>query len=142
MVDHHVTNASQGAIGVIDAGGKAEEGIEHYNVPATGTPTEPDAVQGKLAFETKSLACHSIGGGAKLGPDLLGVTKRRTDDWPAKWLKSPENMIANDPDAEALRAQFPVAMPNQNPTDKEITHYLHYFRWADENVQTHNVPKP
>src|SRR3546814_14012136 len=32
MVDHHFANASQGAIGVIDAGGKPEDGIEHHNV--------------------------------------------------------------------------------------------------------------
>ena len=31
----------------------------------------PDAA-GKLAFESKCLACHSIGGGKKLGPDLAG----------------------------------------------------------------------
>src|SRR3546814_9933319 len=48
MVDHHFANASQGAIGVIDAGGKPEDGIEHHNVPATATPTDPEAVQGKL----------------------------------------------------------------------------------------------
>src|SRR3546814_3116477 len=41
MVDHHFANASQGAIGVIDAGGKPEDGIEHHNVPATATPTDP-----------------------------------------------------------------------------------------------------
>src|SRR3546814_13143813 len=63
MVDHHFANASQGAIGVIDAGGKPEDGIEHHNVPATATPTDPEAVQGKLDFESKCLACHSIGGG-------------------------------------------------------------------------------
>src|SRR3546814_3096430 len=55
------------AIGVIDAGGKPEDGIEHHNVPATATPTDPEAVQGKLDFESKCLACHSIGGGPKLG---------------------------------------------------------------------------
>src|SRR3546814_13646909 len=53
MVDHHFANASQGAIGVIDAGGKPEDGIEHHNVPATATPTDPEAVQGKLDFESK-----------------------------------------------------------------------------------------
>src|SRR5665213_607112 len=43
MVDHHFANASQGAIGVIAAGSKPEEGIgdtEHHNIPATATPTD------------------------------------------------------------------------------------------------------
>src|SRR3546814_15382042 len=103
MVDHHFANASQGAIGVIDAGGKPEDGIEHHNVPATATPTDPEAVQGKLDFESKCLACHSIGGGPKLGPDLLGVTRERSDDWLTKWLKSPESMIASDQDRSEER---------------------------------------
>src|SRR3546814_4815389 len=59
MVDHHFANASQGAIGVIDAGGKPEDGIEHHNVPATATPTDPEAVQGKPDFESKRSEEHT-----------------------------------------------------------------------------------
>ena len=62
MVDHHFANASQGAIGLIDAGGKPEEkgDIEHHNIAATRTPDDPQAVKGKLDFESKCLACHSL----------------------------------------------------------------------------------
>jgi nitrite reductase (NO-forming) len=70
MVDHHFANASQGAIGLIKAGGKSEEGAadtEHHNIPATAAPTDLLAVRGKLSFESKCLACHSIAGGDKLG---------------------------------------------------------------------------
>ena len=42
-----------------------------HDVPATATPTDPVAVRGKLAFESKCLACHSVGGGDKLGPDVM-----------------------------------------------------------------------
>ena len=67
MVDHHFANASQGAIGLIEAGAKAEEAeLEHHNIAASATPTDPDAVQGKLNFESKCLACHSVGQGKKL----------------------------------------------------------------------------
>ncbi len=52
MVDHHFSNASQGAVGMIDAGIKAEKAdVEHHNMLASGTPTESGAVQGKLNFE-------------------------------------------------------------------------------------------
>src|SRR3546814_20852464 len=98
MVDHHFANASQGAIGVIDAGGKPEDGIEHHNVPATATPTDPEAVQGKIDFESKCLACRSIGGGPKLIQDLLGVTRDSSEDWLTTWLTSPESSIDRDPD--------------------------------------------
>src|SRR6185312_6483313 len=102
-------NASQGAIGLISAGGKPEEGAadtEHHNIPATAAPTDAVAVRGKLSFESKCLACHSIAGGDKLGPDLYQVTKRRDDGWLTRWLKSPEQMLASDADARSLLARY------------------------------------
>ena len=134
MVDHHFANASQGAIGLIDAGGKAEEQeLEHHNMPASATPTDPDAVMGKQAFESKCLACHSIGGGKKLGPDLAGVTKRRTDTWLKNWLAAPEKMLATDPEAKKMLKEYNnLPMPNQNLPEAEIRQYLKYFKWYDE----------
>ena len=140
MVDHHFANASQGAIGLIDAGGKAEEQeIEHHNLPATSTPTDPDAVAGKLAFESKCLACHTIGGGRKLGPDLAGVTKRRTESWLARWMKEPEKMLQTDPDAKKMLKEYNnLPMPNQNLPEAEIRQYLKYFKWYDEAPKSTN----
>ena len=135
MVDHHFANASQGAIGLIDAsGGKARESeMEHHNLPASATPTDFDAAKGKLAFESKCLACHSLGQGPKLGPDLAGVTQRRTADWLVKWLNSPEKMLASDDTAKAMLKQFNnIPMPNQNLDDTEIAQYIKYFYWFDQ----------
>jgi nitrite reductase (NO-forming) len=139
MVDHHFANASQGAIGLIDAGGKAEEQeIEHHNMPATSTPTDPEAVQGKLAFESKCLACHSVGGGRKLGPDLAGVTRRRSDSWLARWLKEPEKMLQADADAKKMLKEYNnLPMPNQNLPEAEIRQYLKNFKWFDEQGAAH-----
>ncbi|MHB1193682.1 MAG: multicopper oxidase domain-containing protein [Longimicrobiales bacterium] len=137
MVDHHFANASQGAVGVIDAAGSPEgqNELEHNNISPTATPSDPEAVQGKLAFESKCLACHSVGGGPKLGPDLLGVTARRSDDWIVRWLRSPESMLASDSTARALLAEHQnIPMPNQGLTDVEIRQYLRYFHWADEEA--------
>ncbi|QHS10071.1 multicopper oxidase domain-containing protein [Sinimarinibacterium sp. NLF-5-8] len=134
MVDHHFANASQGAVGIIDARLQPEGAgdVEHHNIPATGTPTDPDAVKGKLDFESKCLACHSIGGGDKLGPDLLGVTKLRDDAWLRAWLKAPEKMLETDPVAQELLKKYNnIPMPNQNLSDAEIDQYMQYFHWAD-----------
>jgi nitrite reductase (NO-forming) len=133
MVDHHFANASQGAIGLISTSVKPEEReLEHHNIPATATPTDPDAVAGKLAFESKCLACHSVGQGKKLGPDVLGVTKRRSDAWLARWLKSPEKMLQTDADAKALLKEYNnLPMPNQSLSDAEIRQYIKYFHWID-----------
>jgi nitrite reductase (NO-forming) len=134
MVDHHFANASQGAIGVIEAGMKSEEAAhEHHNLAASAAPTDPEALQAKTNFESKCVACHAIAGGAgaKIGPDLLGVTQRRSEDWIAKFLKSPESMFGTDPTAKALLDKYKVPMPNQNLSDAEIRGYLKYFRFLD-----------
>lgn len=133
MVDHHFANASQGAIGLISASRKplANE-IEHHNMPATATPNNPLAVAGKLAFESKCLACHTIGAGKKIGPDLAGVSKRRSESWLANWLKAPEKMLQSDPDAQMLLKAFNnLPMPNQNLSETEIKQFIAYFKWAD-----------
>lgn len=143
MVDHHFANASQGAIGLIDAGGAPEGGdLEHHNIPATATPTEPDAVKGKLNFESKCLACHSVGKGDKLGPDMLNVTKRRTDAWLAKWLKDPQAMLATDADAKAMLEKYKLPMPNQNLSDAEVKELIKYFRWIDAQPAAAPSPAP
>jgi nitrite reductase (NO-forming) len=137
MVDHHFANASQGAIGLIEAGAKAEEAdIEHHNIPATATPTDPEAIRGKLSFESKCLACHTLGGGRKLGPDLAGVTKRRNESWLTRWLKSPERMLESDADAKAMLKEYNnLPMPNQSLSDAEIREYVQYFKWYDAQVR-------
>ena len=137
MVDHHFANASQGAIGLISTEVKPRRAeLEHHNFPATATPTDPAAVKGKLDFESKCLACHSIGQGPKLGPDLAGVTKKRSDAWLVRWLKAPEKMLETDADAQALLKEWKnIPMPNQNLSDEEIANYLKFFHWADEQPE-------
>jgi nitrite reductase (NO-forming) len=141
MVDHHFANASQGAIGVIAAGGGPED-PEHHNIPATAAPTDAAAVRGKLAFESKCLACHSIAGGDKLGPDLYGVTKRRDDAWLDRWLRSPDQMLQADAAAKQMLDKYKVPMPNQGLSDAEIREYLAYFKWADQNIRPQGTTQP
>jgi nitrite reductase (NO-forming) len=147
MVDHHFANASQGAIGLIAAGGAPEGGgagdHEHHNIGSTGAPTDPVAVRGKLSFESKCLACHTIAGGDKLGPDLYNVTKRRDHAWLARWLKNPDQMLkAGDPIAKQMLEKYKVPMPNQNLSDQEVKEYIEYFKWADANVRPQGTAQP
>ena len=148
MVDHHFANASQGAIGLIAAGGAPEGPAapadhEHHNIPATAAPTDTAAVKGKLSFESKCLACHTIAGGDKLGPDLYNVTKRRDAAWLAKWLKNPDQMIkSGDPVAKEMLNKYKVPMPNQNLSDEEVREYIDYFKWADANVKPQGTTQP
>src|SRR6185437_15832515 len=78
----------------------------------------------------------------KLGPDLYGVTKRRTDSWLAKWLKSPEQMLQSDADAKSMLDKYKLPMPNQNLSDPEIAEYASYFHWADTNLRPQGKEQP
>jgi nitrite reductase (NO-forming) len=142
MVDHHFANASQGAIGLISTEAKPDEaGLEHHNMPATAEPSAPGAVRGKLAFESKCLACHSLGQGDKLGPDLAGVTKRRDREWLERWLEHPEKMLETDETAQQLLAKYNnIAMPNQYLGDQEIEELIEYFAWADAQPPGKEAP--
>ena len=133
MVDHHFANASQGAIGLVSTENEATTtDLEHHNMPATPTPGDPATMQAKLDFESKCLACHSIGQGDKLGPDLAGVTKSRSDAWLARWLKDPGKMLETDADAKAMLKKYNnIPMPDQSLGDKEIAGYIRYFHWID-----------
>ena len=134
MVDHHFANASQGAIGLVSTEVKPPETeLEHHNIPSVKTtPTDPEAARGKLAFESKCLACHSIGQGKKLGPDLAGVTKHRDVAWLTRWLKDPAKMLETDEHAKAMLKEFNnIPMPNQGLTDAEIKEFIKYFHWYD-----------
>lgn len=90
-----------------------------------------NAELGKTLFERRSCAgCHSIGKGRRAGPDLGGVTLRRSEEWLTSFLKDTEEMIATDPVAQALYQEHMGVpkMPNINLSDREITALIAYLR--------------
>ncbi len=69
---------------------------------------------GQYMFTNHCAACHTIGRGTQLGPDLLGVTTARDRDWLTRFILTPDRVrAAGDPIALALRAKYKhVVMPN------------------------------
>jgi len=64
-----------------------------------------------------------------IGPDLLGVTAQRDPHWLARWLKEPDQMLAEkDPLATLLYEQYNrLAMPNMRLGDAEVTALISYL---------------
>jgi mono/diheme cytochrome c family protein len=90
------------------------------------------ATNGGKVFEAKGCAaCHSIGKGTVVGPDLLGVTHRVEPDWLETWLKNPEPVLEKDDYAKAMLAKYLVKMPNLNLSADEIHSLSEYFRQHD-----------
>ncbi|HZE10204.1 MAG TPA: multicopper oxidase domain-containing protein [Burkholderiales bacterium] len=154
LVDHYFANAALGAIGVISVSdkvpplGQAAEPAkaaapetavlqtgEHQHEQAKRADrkiNDPEAAKGKLAFESKCVLCHSIGGGAKTGPDLQGVTRRHADAWLTKWLLETEKMQKSDPAAKQLVAKYKMPMPNPGLKAVEVRDILKFFHWSDQ----------
>lgn len=139
MIDHQFANASQGAVGLISTAAEiGAKDVEHHEIPASATPTDPDALRGKLLFESKCQGCHSIGEGAKLlGPNLAGVTRRRSTDWLTRWLLDPAKMLESDADAKALLGEYKqVPMPNLGLSEAEVQQIIRYLHWFDEQISS------
>jgi len=91
------------------------------------------ARRGAALFTSKGCnACHTVGKNGKMaGPDLAGVTRRRTHDWLRRWLKDPNAMFGSDSIVDAMVVQAKnVKMPNMKLSDSEIEALISYF---DEN---------
>jgi mono/diheme cytochrome c family protein len=100
--------------------------IIYLGQPGTGWAQEP----GEAEFNTTCFACHTIGAGRRVGPDLAGVTGKRTEEWLLRFIKSSQTVIAGgDADAVALAAQFPgLVMPDALLNDAQIRDVLRFIR--------------
>lgn len=81
-------------------------------------------------FQVKCAICHTIGGGRLVGPDLLGVQERRSEEWLLKFIHSSQSMIkSGDPEAKLLFEEYgQMVMPDPMLSDNEIRSILQYIR--------------
>jgi len=96
---------------------------------ASAAPTADPPSPAATLFTERCSTCHNVGGGVKVGPDLLGVTERRNKSWFARFVRGPGAAIdGGDPIAAALYKTFqPVRMPDQALTDAEVDGVWAYF---------------
>jgi mono/diheme cytochrome c family protein len=85
---------------------------------------------GEQVFNTTCFACHTIGGGRLIGPDLAGVHEKRSQEWLEKFIKSSQSMInAGDAEAVALFEEYnSLLMPDAVATEEEVRQVLSYIR--------------
>lgn len=85
---------------------------------------------GKEIFQQRCAACHSIGGGRLVGPDLAGVNDRRPEDWLLKFIKSSQALVkSGDKTAAALFEEFSkMPMPDQALSDEQIKKVLTHIK--------------
>src|SRR5260221_8385834 len=85
--------------------------------------------QGEYFFQSQCSACHTVGQGDKMGPDLAGVTARRDRAWLNRYIIPPDKMLAQgDPIAVALFEKYQYArMPNLRVSSDEAPAVLPYL---------------
>jgi protein SCO1 len=83
----------------------------------------------EVLFRSRCSACHTIGMGDGLGPDLDGVTARRDRAWLVRYIAEPDRVLAgNDPIAVELFAKYrSVRMPNLQLSSEEVGALLRYL---------------
>ena len=104
-------------------------------VPTFTVSTDPaDIKKGEELFASKGcVACHKIGGGKLVGPDLKGVTARRDETWLKKMILHPDVMLKEDEAAKKLLAEHLTPMPNQNVDPiKELPFIVAYLKSVEK----------
>ena len=83
---------------------------------------------GEELFKQNCAVCHKLGG-KMVGPDLVGVSDRRSEDWIIKFVKSSQSMVkSGDETAVAVFEEFnQVPMPDQPFNDEQIKSMLTYI---------------
>lgn len=99
--------------------------------PASVTDGRPieNFDKGKYLFGRQCIACHTIGHGDLIGPDLLGVTRVRTRDWLLHMIQKPDELLdGKDPIATVLLKKYKgVRMPNTFVGDLDAQYILSYI---------------
>lgn len=91
------------------------------------------AEAGKELFTTRGcVACHTVGRGRLVGPDLQGVTERRSFAWTYHMVTSPDSMARADSIAMRLMAEYMTPMGDMNVQPEEFRAIYEYLRQPAE----------
>jgi protein SCO1/2 len=86
--------------------------------------------KGQYLFATRCAACHTIGNGDKVGPDLLGVTNVRERAWLSRMITEPDKLIdEKDPIATALFKKYKeIRMPRLNLPETDVNTLIDFMK--------------
>ncbi len=100
--------------------------------------------QGEQLFLQKCTACHTIGGGKLIGPDLANVQNRRTEEWIIKFVQSSQSLI-NSGDSAAIAVfdqHNKIVMPDQDLKVNEIKSIIDYISTSSPDANNPNKKTP
>lgn len=86
---------------------------------------------GLEVYNVKCSACHRLTDEKLVGPGWKDVTSRRTAEWIMNFSTNTDEMITNDPAAQAMLEECMVRMPNQSLSDKDARDVYEFMRKND-----------
>lgn len=95
------------------------------------------AQDGADLFKQNCSACHKLGE-RLVGPDLTGISNKRSEEWLLKFIKSSQSLIkSGDADAVAIYEEYnKIMMTDQNLSDDQIRSILSYISTESQNSQS------
>ncbi|NUT74130.1 c-type cytochrome [Pseudomonas sp. C1C7] len=122
--------------------------LQNWKDPSTNdqdyasAPTLRPPSAGEQIYRTRCSSCHTLGdtenaGMRSIGPDLVGVTRQRDPQWLKRWIKEPDQMLAEkDALAMQLFEQYNnIAMPNLRLGEIEANAVLTYLAEETDRLQ-------
>ena len=123
------------ACGGAESGGSAadeapEETASELPVQEPTGPVDRQLAQrGEELFRSRGcVACHTMGEGRRVGPDLVDVTERREFAWTYHMVVNPDSMLRNDSIARQLLSEYFTPMSDQNVTPEQFRAIYEYLR--------------
>lgn len=102
-----------------------------------------DAQAGALIYEHYCSTCHTIGGGRRIGPDLLAVHQRRERRWLVRFIDDPVAMNQNDPIARQLLQEYGGrSMADAGLERQQIEDVLAYIVELSQRLDAERARRP
>lgn len=95
---------------------------------------------GKDLFDKQCSGCHTVGGGDSGGPDLKGVTDRRSEEWLESIIIEPDKMAATDPARKELIKKYGYEMPKLGISHDDAIKIITWLRGGGGAPQTGAMP--
>jgi mono/diheme cytochrome c family protein len=116
--------------GCSDRGGYAiDPAVAERPLPTRDAPVDAALARaGEELFQKRCVACHKLGPGVAVGPDLSAVFARRDPAWIQAIVLNPDSMLRVDSVARALLYQYQVPMIDTGLSEPEARAVLEFLR--------------
>ena len=84
--------------------------------------------KGRITYDVKCQACHTLTDKRVVGPGWQGITTKRKPEWIMNMIVHTDAMLESDAEAQKMLEECLVRMPNQNLSHDEARQVLEFMR--------------